>query len=330
MGGKGLIGGHAYSILKTVEAEDEEGNIIRFVLVRNPHADDFEWTGSWSDGSKEWTPYWMSKLDHTFGDDGEFWMKYEDLIHYAQIIDRTRLYDETWSIAQKWTSVKVPWLPQYLPTKFVVELSKAGTVVFVLTQLDKRYFKGLQGRYSFRIGYIVRKEGSELDDYILSVPLVTCNDRAKSSGEVEIEPGRYEVLVKITAHEIDNPEPLALVRSATEKAPAKLKQIGANYDYAHSILGDEKIEEDVKKEDEDIKKEDEDIKKEDEDVKQEDEDVKQEDEDVKKEDEGDEEEDEGEGDEEGEGEEKACWDPVAVIGLRVFAQDSAMNITVVK
>merc|ERR1711862_600538 len=83
------------------------------------------------------------------------------------------------------------------------------------------------------------------------------NNRAKSSGEVEIEPGRYEVLVKITAYEIDNPEPLALVRSATEKDPAKLKQIGENYDYAHSILGDEKIEEDVKKEDEDVKKEDE-------------------------------------------------------------------------
>merc|ERR1711982_163698 len=103
------------------------------------------------------------------------------------------------------------------------------------------------------------------------------------------------------------PEPMGLVRSATEKDPAKLKQIGENYDYAHSILGDEKIEEDVKKEDEDVKKEDEG--------------------------EGDEEEDESEGDEEedeGEGEEKACWDPVAVIGLRVFAQDSAMNITVVK
>merc|ERR1711862_272689 len=152
------------------------------------------------------------------------------------------------------------------------------------------------------------------------------NNRAKSSGEVEIEPGRYEVLVKITAHEIDNPEPLALVRSATEKAPAKLKQIGANYDYAHSILGDEKIEEDVKKEDEDVKKEDEDVKKEDEGG-------EKEDEGGEKEDEGDEEEDESEGDEEedeGEGEEKACWDPVAVIGLRVFAQDSAMNITVVK
>jgi len=248
----------------------------------------------------------MSKLDHCFGDDGEFWMKYEDFLRYSDDIERTRLYDETWSIAQKWTSVKVPWLPQYLPTKFVVEFSEAGTVVFLLTQLDERCFKGLQGRYSFQTSYVVRKEGAELDDYILSVPMNTLNNRAKSSGEVDIEPGRYEVLIKIEAYENDNPEPLSLVRSAIKNAPTKLKQIAANYDYAHSILGDEKIEEDGKKEVEDGKKEDKDGKKEDED---------------------------GEKEDEGEGEEEIkekCWDPVAVIGLRVFAQDSAINVTVVK
>lgn len=35
-----------------------------------------EWNGPWSDGSAEWTPYWMKKLNHTFGDDGVFWMSY--------------------------------------------------------------------------------------------------------------------------------------------------------------------------------------------------------------------------------------------------------------
>lgn len=32
-----------------------------------------EWTGPWADGSKEWTPYWLRKLSHTFGDDGYFY-----------------------------------------------------------------------------------------------------------------------------------------------------------------------------------------------------------------------------------------------------------------
>lgn len=29
-----------------------------------------EWTGAWSDGSAEWTPEMMLKLNHRFGDDG--------------------------------------------------------------------------------------------------------------------------------------------------------------------------------------------------------------------------------------------------------------------
>ena len=39
-----------------------------------------EWTGRWSDGSKEWTQEWLEilpKLGHTFGDDGQFVMECE-------------------------------------------------------------------------------------------------------------------------------------------------------------------------------------------------------------------------------------------------------------
>ena len=48
------------------------------------------------DGSKEWTPEWMTKLDHRFGDDGAFWMSYEDLLKKYSTFDRTRLFDDTW------------------------------------------------------------------------------------------------------------------------------------------------------------------------------------------------------------------------------------------
>jgi len=332
---KGLISGHSYAILKAVEAEDEKGNTTRFVLVRNPWGDS-EWTGRWSDGSKEWSPYWMDKLGHRFGDDGEFWMQYEDLMHYCRDFHRTRLYDETWSIAQKWTSVKVPWMDVYLPTKFLVEISKAGTVVFMLTQLDDRYFRGLQGRYSFATSYVVRKKGAELDDNILSVPLFqTLNFRAQSSGEVHIEPGQYEVLIKIYAWEKDNVEPLDLIRSAIENAPDKLKQIGSNYDYAHSILeNDDQEHEKVETEDDGKKVE---TKKESEKV---DAKIDSESEKVETEEDGEEAECEEDGEEaeceedceEDESEEeskKKIWDPVAVVGLRVLAQVSSINIQVV-
>ena len=94
-----------------------------------------EWNGPWSDGSKEWTPYWIKKLNHRFGDDGEFWMSYNDLCRKFETLHRTRLFDDTWVVVQQWTSVNVSWVSGYLTTKFVIEIHKAGTVVIVLSQV---------------------------------------------------------------------------------------------------------------------------------------------------------------------------------------------------
>jgi hypothetical protein len=68
----GLIAGHAYSVLRAVEYKGK-----RFLVIRNPWGKS-EWTGSWSDGAKEWTPesiFTLNALDHTFGDDGQFVME---------------------------------------------------------------------------------------------------------------------------------------------------------------------------------------------------------------------------------------------------------------
>lgn len=94
-----------------------------------------EWNGPWSDGSKEWTPYWMKKLDYRFDDDGVFWMSYDDLCKRFELLDRTRLFNQDWTVVQRWTSVSVAWVTGYLSTKFVVEIKKAGPTVFVLFQV---------------------------------------------------------------------------------------------------------------------------------------------------------------------------------------------------
>jgi hypothetical protein len=93
--------------------------------------------GPWSDGSKEWTPYWLKKLGHTFGDDGVFWMSYEDVLETFLFLHRTRLFDEKWTVVSQWTGVNVSWVTGYLQTKFVIEVKKAGMVVIVLTQVSK-------------------------------------------------------------------------------------------------------------------------------------------------------------------------------------------------
>jgi hypothetical protein len=80
---QGITGGHAYSVIRA-----DEFNHKRFVVVRNPWAKS-EWSGAWSDGSKEWTREWLralKKLDHKFGDDGEFVMECKSLFYFWGVI----------------------------------------------------------------------------------------------------------------------------------------------------------------------------------------------------------------------------------------------------
>lgn len=65
---QGIVESHAYSVLRAVEEDGE-----RLVMLHNPWGKT-EWKGAWSDGSSQWTPAWMERLDHKFGDDGAFWM----------------------------------------------------------------------------------------------------------------------------------------------------------------------------------------------------------------------------------------------------------------
>ena len=61
---KGIVQKHAYSIIDAREVKGE-----RLVKLRNPWGE-VEWTGAWSDGSKEWNAEWLQLLNHEFGDDG--------------------------------------------------------------------------------------------------------------------------------------------------------------------------------------------------------------------------------------------------------------------
>lgn len=72
---QGLIGNHSYSVLRALACHGK-----RFVVLRNPWGNS-EWTGKWSDGSKEWTQEWLpflTEMGHEFGDDGQFVMECRD------------------------------------------------------------------------------------------------------------------------------------------------------------------------------------------------------------------------------------------------------------
>lgn len=226
---RGIQERHAYSIMEAIEKDG-----VRLLKLRNPWGNT-EWRGPWSDGSAEWTPEWMEKLDHRFGDDGIFWISYQDLLRNYQHFDRTRLFGDEWSVTQRWTSVNVPWSVNYLDTKFKVTLKREGPVVIVLSQLDDRYFRGLEGQYLFHLQFRIHKEGE--DDYIVRSNGSYYMKRSVST-ELTLEAGTYIVLPKITAtRDPSYPTPEEVVRGTCRDRREKLLQIGLSYDLAHAKGG---------------------------------------------------------------------------------------------
>jgi hypothetical protein len=72
--GKGILQNHAYGIM---DAQDVKGEHL--LRVRNPWGQG-EWTGRWSDNSKEWTQEILKKLNYYFEDDGTFWIELSDFV----------------------------------------------------------------------------------------------------------------------------------------------------------------------------------------------------------------------------------------------------------
>jgi hypothetical protein len=77
----------------------------------------------------------LRKLGYKFGDNGIFWMTYEDMLSTFIFLHRTRIFDEKWTVVQRWTSVNVPWVTGYLRTRFLVKIEKTGPVVLALSQV---------------------------------------------------------------------------------------------------------------------------------------------------------------------------------------------------
>ena len=217
---------HAYSIM---EAREVKGH--RLLKVRNPWGAG-EWRGAWSDGSEQWTPEWMELLNHRFGDDGQFWISYTDLLREYSSFDRTRLFGSDWQITQQWTTVDVPWSADYNKTKFSVTLTKRSPVVIVLSQLDDRYYRGLEGQYSFELHFRLDKDGEQ--DYIVRSHGNYSMSRSVST-DLELDPGTYSVLMKITARRYQGDDtPEDIIRKNVKLRQNKLIQTGLAYDLAHA------------------------------------------------------------------------------------------------
>ncbi|KAJ9642618.1 hypothetical protein H2204_002266 [Knufia peltigerae] len=226
---EGISEGHAYSIMDAREVKGE-----RLLKLRNPWGKK-EWTGKWSDGSSEWDAAWMALLDHKFGNDGVFWISYDDLLKKYQHFDRTRIFGSEWNVTQCWASVNVSWSSEYHSTKFSLTLEEKAPVVIVLGQLDDTYFGGLEGGYGFDLQFRLEADDKEDEnDYIVRSNGNYAMARSVST-DIELEKGTYSVLMRITATrntDKDHLEDVLPVYAATRRE--KLIQMGLSYDLAHA------------------------------------------------------------------------------------------------
>ncbi|CAI7878613.1 unnamed protein product [Closterium sp. NIES-53] len=289
----GIITNHAYSVLQVVEIKG-----TRLVHVRNPWGQS-EWTGLWADGSPEWTAEWMTALNHRFGDDGAFWMSYDDFLATFTVLDRTRIFTPEWTMAQAWTQVEALWPAKFEGQEFQLTLSKRSPVVIVLQQVDARYFTGLEGKYDFRLHFRVRREG-ESDYYARSKQTLTMNRSV--SKELFLEAGTWRVSVKVSRVPTARATRQDYVKAFVNAQSAKFLTVAGNFLSAHAKAVDttqrEEIEEEVKE--------------------------------VVVEEEVEEPETEKAGEEEGEEEEEEddddAVDAVTVVGVRVYAADLKLKV----
>jgi hypothetical protein len=233
----GISEGHAYVIMEARELSTGE----QLVKLRNPWGKGKKgnWEGAWSDGSKEFTPEAQRELNHKFGNDSVFWISYKDLLRKYQHFDRTRLFMDCpdWRITQKWISVEVPWKAEF-EQKFKLVLKTESPIVLVLSQLDDRYFEGLQGQYTFRLQFRLHEVNSPgEDDYIVRSHGNYLMERSVVTELKSLKAGTYTVFVMVVAdRNTSRPSVEDVVKKQCRRRidNEKLAQVGMSYDIAHS------------------------------------------------------------------------------------------------
>ncbi|KAB8291634.1 hypothetical protein EYC80_006434 [Monilinia laxa] len=233
----GISESHAYVIMEARELSSGE----RLLKLRNPWGKikKGNWEGPWSDGSKEFTPEAQIELNHKFGNDSVFWISYQDLLRKYQHFERTRLFMDSpdWRLTQEWISVEVPWRSEF-EQKFMIILKKESPIVLVMSQLDYRYFEGLQGQYTFRLQFRLHEASSpDEEDYIVRSHGNYLMNRSVVTELKSLPAGIYTVFMMVVAERNKGlPSVEEVVRDELRRKEdnEKLAQVGTAYDLAHN------------------------------------------------------------------------------------------------
>ncbi|GFR57893.1 calpain-A-like [Elysia marginata] len=196
----GLVAGQCYSItsvllidIKTTRREAK----VPLVRLRNPRGDGTEWTGPWSDKSREWSlisANERSEAGLTFEQDGEFWMSFNDFCKNFDTLEICHLGPDSIENSRRtaWASrkengvwrrrasaggcrnyINTFWTnPQYRVTLTDPDEDdddNSCTALICLMQKDRR-LKRKEGKQNLNIGY-----------YIYEVHIVSIGDLSRNN-----------------------------------------------------------------------------------------------------------------------------------------------------
>ncbi|THX70671.1 cysteine proteinase [Aureobasidium pullulans] len=249
----GNFGKHAYAVLQAVEHKGLRLLKVRYALfllmdpddlsltyTRNPwgnnkNTDNFD--GPFNHKFEEWSAELVEQLKFDFKDPGVFWVTLDNFLRYFDSIQRTRLFDETWTLTQQWTSVNVAaGAVTYLDTSFHITVARPGPIVIVLAQPDVSYFQGLQGRYTYCLHFRVY-DAKDPTKYLARSMHVSSGNYINTrsvSVDLDLEAGSYNVLIKISPSRVPYRTAESVIETEAPYRKQKLLQIGRNFELAHA------------------------------------------------------------------------------------------------
>lgn len=178
----GMVAKHYYSITRVADAYGQ-----RLINLRNPWGE-FEWKGDWCDGSSCWTQDMINAIRPSFqGDDGSFWMSYED---FSKIFMRVVLgkVKDWWEWRSRNLVMKSP-LGGIAKEALVINVVYETNVIIGISQEDERTVGAKEYRKYLDLGIVLlRWNGSA---YVFHASTDNNQQERDIYLELQLPPGTY-------------------------------------------------------------------------------------------------------------------------------------------
>ena len=182
---KGLISGHAFTIISAHEAKVRD-KYVRLLRIRNPWGF-HEWNGAWSDNSPEWDLDAKQAFgEYANSDDGTFFIKFDDYLDHF-------LETQICKVISPACTKSIP-IEKHRLNKgnvFELQLTRKSHVDISLVKKTFRFHRQIPEDAELVLNAILCKKDHNKLDYLKSISDIEHNPNI----EVDLKPGTYLIYI---------------------------------------------------------------------------------------------------------------------------------------